>query len=144
MKSKEIFTTESKEQITLVEFARLHKQLRSIFSVPNGAHLKGNLKQRATQMSLLKAEGLMPGASDLILPEPIMTRPLHPGECHGLYLEMKRTGKSTTSDHQIDFGCMVAERGYEFRIAHGINEGIDILEDYIYRLGQAKKIRNGL
>ena len=136
--------SESKEQISLVECARLHKQLRSIFSVPNGAHLKGSLVQRAIQMELLKAEGLMPGASDLILPEPIMQRPLDPGECHGLYLEMKRTGKSATSHSQIDFGCMVASRGYEFRIARGLNEGIDILEDYIYRLEEAKKLRNRL
>ena len=144
MRNKKLVTSESKEQISLVEFARLHKQLSSIFSVPNGAHLKGNLKQRAIQMSILKAEGLMPGVSDLILPEPIMFRPLEPGECHGLYLEMKRTGKSSASDEQIDFGCMVAERGYDFRIAHGLDEGIDILTDYVEGLKEAERLKKHL
>jgi hypothetical protein len=136
--------SESHEQVALVQFARLIRELRSIFSVPNGAHLKGNRIQRARQMSILKAEGLMPGASDLVLPEPIMFGPLDPGECHGLYLEMKRTGKSVTSEEQVAFGQSMVDRGYEFQVAHGIDEGIEILTDYLNRLKDAKKRINRL
>lgn len=132
--------SESDEQKSVIKRARLSRETRSIFSIPNGAHLKGNLKQRAIQMNILKAEGFMPGASDLVLPEPIMFRPLLPGECHGLYLEMKRTGDSRTSNQQLAFGEMVTERGYEFAVAHGLDEALYILEQYVKRLREAKKI----
>jgi len=41
-----------------------------LYAIPNGASLAGGKRERAIQMSRLKAEGLRPGVPDVCLPCP--------------------------------------------------------------------------
>lgn len=126
---------ESKHQKAVVELLRLTPELRDSFFAPqNGAHLAGSSKQKAIHMSRLKAEGLRLGVSDLVIMEPILYRPLESGESLGLFLEMKRTKGGRISKSQAEWGEVVTERGYEFAVANGIDEAIEVIEDYVRRL----------
>ena len=90
---------------------------------PNGAWLAGNASKRAAQMNKLKAEGLLPGVSDLTVFEP---RP--PYSC--LFLEMKtRSGRPT--DNQLWFLRQVEARGAFGAVAYGFEEAKEIIEKYL-------------
>lgn len=131
--------SESKEQQALIEYAMHVPELRdTIFAVPNGAHLAGDRLRRAKQISRLKAEGMRPGVYDLVVPEPILFRPMVSGEACGLFLEMK-TLDGRVSDEQDEWGRTVVRRGYEARVAFGVDEGIRILADYVRRIREAAR-----
>lgn len=88
---KNLTPLETEEQKTLVQYCQLKKLF--YFSIPNGAVLRGNKRQRAMQMNKLKSEGLIVGTSDFVvmLPDYI------------LFIELKRQKGSTTSKAQKDF-----------------------------------------
>lgn len=120
--------TERQEQITTVTWFRLQykKYANCLMSIPNGAFLHGNEKQRKRQMSALKAEGLVNGVSDLFL---MASR----GGYHGLFLEMKDKGKtkSSLSDAQKEHMILAREQGYAARWASGADEAIKIIDEYM-------------
>jgi len=79
-----------------------------MFSIPNGAFLGGKTqKARATNMNNLKAEGLLPGVSDIFL---MMAR----GGYHGLFLELKAPlmTYSKVSIPQREHIARAIEQGY--------------------------------
>ena len=77
----------------------------------------------------MKKEGLLPGASDLFITEPV-------GEFHGLFLEMKRTiikggKKPVLSKVQKNFAKEVSIRGYAFAVAYGYTDALVKVLDYL-------------
>lgn len=62
--------------------------------VPNGTQLGGSHRQRAMQMSNLKAQGFRPGVSDIVIAYPIWGSVV--GQCHyaGAYIELKKSADS--------------------------------------------------
>lgn len=131
--------SETKEQQALIEYAMHVPELRdTIFAVPNGAHLAGDGKQKAIQIARLKREGLRPGVFDLVVPVPILRRPLEIGEAAGLFLEMKTRSGSVSKDQQ-SWGEIVRAVGYEAEIAFGLDHGIRILDSYVKRIRAARR-----
>jgi Zn ribbon nucleic-acid-binding protein len=87
-------TTEHSQQVALFMWAQDNVQwypcLRWMFAIPNGG-----LRDRVTA-SILKAEGVKRGVADIYLPFAV-------GNYHGLFIEMKRPKKSSTSNEQDEF-----------------------------------------
>lgn len=96
--------------------------------IPNGQWLGGDAKQRARIMNRLKLRGFRSGASDYFL---AIRTPYH----GGLWIEMKRTKRSTTSQEQEDFGMLMMEQGYLFEICKGAVEAMSIIERYLKLAG---------
>ena len=92
--------------------------------IPNGQWLGGDTKQRARIMNKLKLRGFRSGASDYFLAIPA-------SNFSGMWLEMKRTKRSATSQEQEDFGMLMMERGYQFKICKGALEAITEIEVYL-------------
>lgn len=79
----------------------------------------------------LKAMGLRPGVSDILIYYPNKTK-------HGLWLEVKRNKKYTPSERrtptwlaQEEFIKIVKSVGYEGKICYGWEDGKRIIEDYL-------------
>ena len=94
------------------------------WSTPNGAHLAGGARQRAAGMNKLKATGLLPGVSDLIIFEPM-------GGYTCMFLEMKRAVGGVLSDNQSWFLAEVEKRGAYGVVAHGFEEAKGFLDEYL-------------
>ena len=118
---------ESKLQIACVEWFRLQypQYSKSLVAIPNGAYLAGDSKRRAIQMKILKNEGLVEGASDLVL--------FLPTENSGvLHIEMKvekrtKTGKvsrsqSRLSPNQKAFRAAMMAVGYKCIVCYNFDE----------------------
>jgi hypothetical protein len=83
------------------------------FAVPNGGY------RTPIEAHVLKTTGVRPGVSDLIL--------IHGGKVHALELKTDK-GRATTA--QIEFVDEVRAAGGEAWIAHGLNEAIEVLENW--------------
>lgn len=99
------------------------------FSVPNGANLAGNEKQKVIQMRRLKAEGLTPGVADTIF---LSGR----GGYLGLALEFKTPDRMNQSDggltpNQREFLKAARAEGYCAQVAYGADHGQEIVENYL-------------
>lgn len=117
--------TEHDEQVLVVSFLLSHYPKVLFWSNPNGAHLAGSIRQRAAQMNKLKAEGFLPGVSDLTIFEPR-------GGYTAMFLEMKRSdGGNGASDNQSWFIREVEKRGAFGAVANGYEEARVLLEDYL-------------
>jgi hypothetical protein len=93
------------------------------WATPNGANLSGTKNQRYGQINKLKAEGLLPGVSDLIIAE-------SRGGYHACALEMKSlTGK--VSENQEWFMARLEKVGWYTIVAHGADEAIALLTEYL-------------
>ncbi|MEP7339343.1 MAG: hypothetical protein ABI977_16520, partial [Acidobacteriota bacterium] len=97
--------------------------LARMYAVPNGG------SRNAMEAASLKAEGLLPGVSDIVLPRPLRGY-------HGLYIELKDLGRESEKDGglspaQLTFLQGVSEDGHFSAVAYGSNQAIDILEWYI-------------
>ena len=111
---------ETDEQKMLVQYCKLKKLFA--FSVPNGAVLRGTSLQRARQMNKLKAEGLLKGTSDYIV---MLSNKI-------LFIELKRTKGSTTSEEQKDFIAKVNQYPYAVgAICKGAKVAIEFIENNI-------------
>ena len=88
---KSDIATESREQIDFVKWFRLQYPKVRIFAIPNG----GN--RDAITGSIMRAEGVTPGVPDLYIP------------LWRLWIEMKRTKGSSTSDEQIEWARYLME-----------------------------------
>lgn len=81
-----------------------------LFSVPNGAYLKGTEKQRAMRWGILQAEGAVAGTSDLVL----ALNPI-------LFIEIK-TPTGSQSPEQKEFEKAVKQVGHEYHIVRSFDE----------------------
>lgn len=117
--------TEHTEQVALIQWFRLQhkKYAKCLFSIPNGAHLAGDARLRAIKMNNLKASGLVPGVSDLMLMIP-------KGSYHGLFLEMKVKG-GKLSDSQKEFMTVATLMGYQAVVCYGFDEAKDAITEYL-------------
>ena len=109
---------ESRLQINCVKVFRLRYPhfANLLFSVPNGG------ARRPVEASIMKAEGMTAGVSDLILLVPNV-------RYHGMCIEMKtRTGKQ--SDAQKEWQKAVTALGYKYAIIRSLDEFISIIDKY--------------
>lgn len=112
------------EQCAVVVWASYHKSLENLMAIPNGTYLGGTKIQRANQMKRLKKEGFKTGAFDLFLP-------VAKNGKHGMWIEMKRVSGGKVSGEQKDFGSAMASAGYHCVIAHGAEEAIKEISEYM-------------
>lgn len=129
---------ESSEQAAFIRwcayFRTEHGLLKEfVFAIPNGSHLFGRKNQRAAQMARLKAEGLKPGVSDVLMAYPV-------APFNGLFIEFKRrrsqfrsqkAADSAVSDDQGVFMRNMRAVGYATAVAFGCDEAIDIVTRYM-------------
>ena len=120
--------SEHDEQVAVVDY--LHKRYPSVlfWSTPNGARLaSGRTAERlaAIRMNILKAEGLLPGVSDIIIFEPR-------GGYSAMFLELKRPdGGGGASENQMWFLREVEKRGAFGVVANGYDEAKPFIDDYL-------------
>lgn len=120
---------EDDEQSTLFEWASLHlgryPELAALISIPNGAHLAGTEKQRWAQMARLKATGLKPGVSDVLLP-------IRRGPYGSLWVEMKAPGKlGNLSDDQREWGALMERVGNKAVTCDSMEMARDAILEYL-------------
>jgi hypothetical protein len=95
----------------------------ALFAVPNGTMYRGTQIERSIQSNYLKAEGMRPGALDLVL---AVAR----GGYHGLFTEMKtRTGR--ISDEQSAFLTYLDSSGYKAVVCRSTEEAIAAITNYL-------------
>ena len=123
---------EHQEQVNLVKWLKIKKIF--YFAVPNGSVLKGTPLQRAKQMNNLKAEGLVPGASDIVV---LLKDKI-------LFIEMKaapkklKSGKlsvshTKVSDDQINFMQKIVDN-FDYAdafICYGFNQATEYIKSNI-------------
>lgn len=110
---------ESTIQINCVRWFRYqYRHLsRLLFAVPNGG------ARDAATGRILKAEGVVPGAADLLLLVPS-------GLYHGLCIEMKTpTGRQQAS--QYEFEKAVKAQGYKYVICRSVDDFICEVQQYL-------------
>ena len=91
----------------------------ALFAVPNGGR-----RDRVSGANL-KAEGVLPGVSDLIL---LVAR-----QCfYGLLIEMK-TPKGKLSPAQKEWARDMAARGYLYIVCRSFDEFRNVIDDYLLR-----------
>lgn len=118
--------SEHDEQVAVIDWlfqqSAKYPELDLTFAVPNGAMLGGG-KIGAIRANVLKAEGMRPGAPDLVIPSAR-------GGYFGVFLEMKtKTGK--LSENQEQFIVEAEKQGYMCFVAYGADEAIEMLEGYL-------------
>ena len=113
--------TEGVEQATLFSWAQMrtywYPELTLMFHIPNGG------KRSKAEAGRFRAEGVKSGVPDLCLPVPR-------GQYHGLYIEMK-TESGHTSDEQEWWGERLQAQGYVWRVCHGWQAAVAVLEWYL-------------
>lgn len=119
--------SEHDEQVAVVDY--LNKAYPNVlfWSTPNGARLASGKDHRtsAIRMVMLKAEGLLPGVSDLIIFEPR-------GGYSAMALELKRNDSGDgASDNQLHFIREWEARGGYGVVANGFDEARIFLDDYL-------------
>lgn len=89
----------------------------NLFAVPNGGY------RTPSTAAKIKAEGALPGVSDLIL---LIAR----GGYHGLLIEMK-TDKGRQSEAQREWQRLIEADGYKYVVVRSIEEFIKVVTDYL-------------
>ena len=89
----------------------------NLFAVPNGGY------RTPATAAKIKAEGALPGVSDLIL---LIAR----GDYHGLLIEMK-TDKGRQSEAQREWQRLIEADGYKYVVVRSIEEFIKVVTDYL-------------
>ena len=92
-------------------------ELALLHHIPNGG------TRDAVEAKHLKQQGVKSGVPDLCLPVPR-------GRYHGLYIEMK-TESGHTSDEQEWWGERLQAQGYVWRVCHGWQAAVAVLEWYL-------------
>lgn len=95
---------ESMAQRAYFEWARLHPIAKRAFAVPNGG-----ARSKPTA-AILKAEGVLAGVSDVMLPFPA-------GGAHGLWIEFKH-GANTLTHEQRQWLDDMLGLGYQCCVAY--------------------------
>lgn len=97
--------------------ASTYRAVRMLHAIPSGDWRGFAVGKK------LKAEGVVPGVPDLCLPVPV-------GDYHGLYLELKRKGKSP-SEEQWKFMINLYALGYCVHVTNHLEVALEIIEDYL-------------
>ncbi len=123
---KPITATEHQEQAAVISWwYSAHGLYRlpifALFACPNGG------ARDAITGSLLKAEGVRPGAPDLIL---AATTPAF----SGMFLEMKKLDAGKPSNDQIAFKDYLLSVGYSAGVHYGAASAIKAIEEYLAEL----------
>jgi hypothetical protein len=127
-----VLPSEHAEQVMLFQRLRVDARTRHalIFAIPNFSGRGGLAALR--QGVRLKAEGRMPGVSDIFVAEPrawaTAAHPLH--QCHGLWVELKRIGNTITPE-QRDFLDKVSRRGYATAVCYSADAAFDTIVSYL-------------
>ena len=110
---------EHRLQCACVRWFRLAypKHRHNLFAVPNGGY------RTPATAAKIKAEGALPGVSDLIL---LIAR----GGYHGLLFEMK-TDKGRQSEAQREWQRLIEADGYKYVVVRSIEEFIKVVEAYL-------------
>lgn len=124
---KPLVATEHQEQAAVISWwysARgLYRiiPLFALLAIPNGG------ARDAITGSMLKAEGVRPGAPDLLLavPTPAFS---------GLFIEMKKTDGAKPSPDQTAFIDYLLSAGYSASVHYGATSAIKEIEDYLSAL----------
>ena len=96
----------------------------SLLSAGSGRNWRCSITSRdAVEAKHLKQQGVKSGVPDLCLPVPR-------GQYHGLYIEMK-TESGHTSDEQEWWGERLQAQGYVWRVCHGWQAAVAVLEWYL-------------
>ncbi len=119
---------EAVEQAAFIVWCRLSEKkypgLKNIFAIPNGE------KRDKVTAAKLKAQGVLPGVCDMLLPSArrfgFSKRIIY---C-GLFIEMKRIKGSRTTKEQKEFMADMEDEGYKVVVAKGCNEAIQAVKDY--------------
>ncbi len=130
-KPAELKPTEAQEQKAVIDWFAAYAHTvgldaRLLFAIPNGSWLAGDARQRAIQMSRLKATGLRVGVPDLFLALPCVW-------FHGLFVEMKRSVGGRVSDDQRDMALLLESRHYQVVTSKGSDEAIRAIKGYLER-----------
>ena len=107
--------SEHEHQCKVVKWCRDNKI--TVFSVPNG-FISGS--SSPTYMSYMRAEGLLPGACDLVV---------LPGNGVTVFMEMKKEKGGVLSDAQKKFRDFLLGNGYCYCLAKGANEAIEFIKE---------------
>lgn len=122
-KKKSLVPTEHQEQCKVIQYCRYNDI--KVFAVPNAAMLSFLDRNLAVRiMGRLKAEGLSPGALDLVFP--IVTQ-----KYPGLYIEMKRTSGGKVSEDQQDWLEYLKGQGYKAVVCKGADAAILTIQNYL-------------
>lgn len=89
----------------------------NLFAVPNGGY------RTPATAAKIKAEGALPGVSDLIL---LIAR----GGYHGLLIELK-TDKGRQSEAQREWQRLIEADGYKYVVVRSMEEFIKVVEAYL-------------
>lgn len=111
---------ESQLQRNCVKWFRLQYPELSLllFAVPNGS------KRDAITASILKAEGVVSGVSDLILLVPN-------ADYHALCIEMK-FGTNNPTDNQKSWGKAAEKYGNKYAVVRSFEQFRQAVNDYLY------------
>ena len=88
--------------------------------IPNGG------KRGKAEAGRFRAEGVKAGVPDICLP-------VARGGHHGLYIELKRTGRSETSDAQKEWLDALAGQGYKAVVCKGWEMAAEAVLAYLER-----------
>lgn len=104
-------------------------ELRWFHAIPNGGSRGDDAKSRAIRGGQMKAEGVRKGVADTFLP-------VARGGWHGLYIEIKKPGKrSSTSEEQDEFGAYCHQNNYGFVVCDTWQTARDMLISYLSQKG---------
>lgn len=115
--------TEHEIQVALIDRVRdpanqrEHPELALLFAIPSGGYRSPRTAGR------LHAEGVQPGVPDLCLP-------VSRGGYHGLWIEMKRPG-GTTSPAQASWLAQLAKEGYRVALHSTVDGAWTDITDYL-------------
>lgn len=117
--------SESVEQIYLFRWAVLQEcvypELELMYHIPNGGY------RNKAEAARLKMEGVKPGVPDICLP-------VARGGYHGLYIEMKVKG-NTTSEAQKRWIRLLKAQDYFVIVCYGQEEAIQVIVNYLKQKG---------
>lgn len=118
--------SEHQEQVAVVDYLSIMYPDVLFWSTPNGARLASGRDKRLSSIRInaLKAEGLLPGVSDLIIFEPR-------GGYSAMFLEMKKRNGGAVSENQKWFLAEVEKRGGYGVVAHGFDAAKIFIDDYL-------------
>lgn len=110
---------EHKIQVSMVNWFRLKYPLmrHNLFSVPNGG------RRDAVTGAKLKAEGVLPGVSDLIL--------LKSNRFYGALLIETKTKKGVQRESQKEWEAKITADGYKYVVCRSLDDFIKVVTDYL-------------
>ena len=108
---------ESAVQQAYFQWAKRHPIARRAFAIPNGG-----ARSKVTA-AILKAEGVTPGVSDVMLPYPA-------SGAHGLWIEFK-AGRGALTTEQRDFLADQMALGYCCCVAYGADLAVKATVQYL-------------